>query len=235
MRLTSQYSHRHQGRIPWSISQGWNEGCRAASPFLWAPYWAEVFVRGTNSQPLATSDICLSHGGCQKIIAVTVKLQIILHNASLITMKAVAGFEFYSFFLFFLPLLLKAAASPRQRSVLRSVWLGPISLLHFAIWQKGSAGTLGQEDDPTAKQSYEKGSCLEQQQEGKQFSPSFSWKARGREAQKPEVICPCLHSQVAKKDFALEFLEPWGVTHPATHPGIPQVPVGWCCHPAELT
>lgn len=54
--------------------------------------------KAQKTQPLGISDVCLSHGGCQKIIAITVKLQIILHNAVLITMKAIAVFEFYSFF-----------------------------------------------------------------------------------------------------------------------------------------
>lgn len=129
VRLTSQHHHRHQGRIPWSTGQDWNENCRAASPSLCTLYWAEVLDKGTNPQSLATSDICLSHDGCQKIIAVSVKLQIILHNAVLITMKAMAGFEFYSFF-FCLSLLLKVAASPRQHFVLRSAWLAQN---HFCI------------------------------------------------------------------------------------------------------
>lgn len=71
------------------------------------PFGLLIVVRflskAQKTQPLAISDIFLSHGGCQKIIAVSVKLQIILHNAVLITMKAMAVFEFNSFFFFVLP------------------------------------------------------------------------------------------------------------------------------------
>lgn len=134
VRLTSRYNHRHQGRIPWSIGQGWNEDCRAVSPSLWAPCWAEFFVRGTNPQPLATSDICLSHGGCQKIIAVTVKLQIILHNAMLITLKAVARFEFTPFFL--LAFVAEGSSLTKAAFCAQVCVAGPVSLLHCSFDKK---------------------------------------------------------------------------------------------------
>lgn len=109
---------------------GWKWGCRAVSPSLWAPYWAEVFVKGTNSQPLAVSNICLSHGDCQKRMAVSVKLQIILHKAMLITLKVMAGLELFYFFLNFFFL-----CCSRQHFVLRPVWLAQchscITLLQF--------------------------------------------------------------------------------------------------------
>lgn len=117
--------------------------------------------KAQKSQPLAISDICLSHGGCQKIIAVSVKLQIILHNAVLITMKAMAVFEFYClFFFFFLPVFVAMLSWRAQHgSLTKAVFYtqicmaGSMSLVHcsFAAQQKGSAGTLGQVDDPTAQ------------------------------------------------------------------------------------
>lgn len=197
--LTSQNDHRHQGRIPWSIGQEWNEDCRAASLSLWAPYWADVFVKGINSQPLAMSDICLSHGGCQKRIAVSVKLQVILHNAVLITMKAMAGLEFYSIFLLLFFAFVAQGGSLTKAAFCAQVSVtGPTPLLHlpFAFWQKGSAGTSGQGDDPT-KHPYGKGSCSDslQQQHGRSnfHLPVHGEPREGKHKSPKTLALACIH------------------------------------------
>lgn len=122
----------------------------------------------------------------------------------LITMKAMAGFEFYSFF-FFLVFVAHGSSLTKAAFCAQVGMAGPIALLHrsFATQQKGSAGTLGQVDDPTAKHPYEKGSCsdsLQEQHEGSNFHLPFHGKPReGKHKSLKSLALACIHNTNGKK------------------------------------
>lgn len=102
---------------------------------------------------------------------------------------------------FFFPCLCCSRQQPRQGSILcsgRHGWPDIASASLFCHSTKRFSRYLRAGGWSYSKASLWKGLLLGFSSGtawGKQFSPSFSWKAQRREAQKPEVTCPCLHSQ----------------------------------------
>lgn len=143
----------------------------------------------------------------------------------LITMKAMAGFEFYSFFFF--SCLCCSRQQPHQGSILcsgRHGWPDIASASLFCHSTKRFSRYL-RVDDPTAKHPYEKGSCsdsLQEQHEGSNFHLPFHGKPReGKHKSLKSLALACIHNTSGKKGLCTWMSGAKGNDTPSHSPGDP--------------